>query len=650
MKQHTPQSAAKAPASEAFPANARAAATCCALEASPRQAAQRQQIQRLFGAASSVPVVQRVQTVHVYVGARLVELSTAREEQAKAVIKQFSDAKNFEGLREIVAGFRNFTASDGAAAKRITNAAMDLFDYEIDYSVEGERTAIQQDIAQVRQGLQAALVKLQNQRGAAAASMQSEIDEAISLATEWVPVSTAIAGYVANAGRNIKQLSGTGHKQEASRTYIIHSQDYLELREVYAVVRSLVGDFSSRIWTTISGSVARLGQVTTAQIVESYQDATAAKLLLYDVLLGAQLPAQYTPQVLMDLVFRYGATQAHMNLVSQVQNIPAASVLAFLQTNPGVFVADIIRWDQAAQLVNHALTFDSLFTSDFYIQRCAGVLAILQAGVRTTARCLAAALARNQANYARIDGHVNELEDIAGRLNAGSINTLCSEDFYLTNLAQVHALFQATPHIDGNVLLPVCRNRLVLLRAHEADIDRALNGINGLTETRLNNVLDHLDANNALPALQADLDTEIQHAQSLGAELRNVLASSLGQPANAAYVENLAWSVDNLGVVTWGHRGGVFNNGDAAVNFGGQIWVPDSVSGFELSNHVVAHLINPRDNNHAVRVSQIHTMSQNYAGQELDHVNGGWRRVYQGNGMRMFTPTNSNLVITIYFG
>lgn len=622
----------------------------CALHASPRQAAQRRQIQRIFGTAGSAPVVQRVQTVHVYVGTQLVELSTAREGQAMELIKKFSEEKNFNGLREIVAGFRNFAAPDGVVAKRISNAAMDLFDYA-EYSVRDERIAIQHDIAQVRQGLQAALAKLQNQRGAAAASMQGEIDEAIVLATGWVPVSGAIAGYVANAGRNITDLSGSGSKQAASREYILHAQDYLELQEIYATVRLMVGDFSSRIWARIASRVARLGQATTAQIVEGYQNATEAKLLLYDALLGAQLPAQYTPQVLMDLVFRYGATQAHMNLVPQVQNIPAASVLAFLQANPGVFVADIARWDQAAQLINHGATFDTLFTSGFYIQRCAGVLAILQAGVRTTARRLAAALGRDQANYARIDGHVNDLEDIAARLNAGSIDTLCSEDYYLTNLAQVHGLFQATPHIDGNVLLTVCRNRLVLLRAHEADIDRALTNIDGLTVARLNNVLDHLNANNALPAVQADLDTEIQNAQSLGAELRNVMASPLGQAANAGYVENLAWSVDNLGIVTWGDRGGVFDNGQGGVNFGGQIRVPESVSGFQLSNHVIAHLINPRDNNHAVRVSDIRTMGQNYAGQELDHVNGGWRHVYQGNGMRMFAPqADAHRIITIYFG
>jgi hypothetical protein len=627
-----------------------AAQASCALHESPRQVAQRRQIQRIFGASGGVPVMQRAQTVHVYVGTKLVELSTEREDQAMAIIKQFSEARNLDGLRDIVAGFRNFAAADGTVARRISDAAMDLFDY-VEYSVRDERMAIQRDIAQVRQGLQAALDKLRNQRGAASASMQSEIDEAIALASGWVPASAAIAGYVAGAGRNIAQLSGSGSKLAASREYIIHARDYLELQEVYALVRSFVGDFSSRIWSRIADRVVRLGQVATAQIVEGYQNATEAKLLLYDGLLGAQLPAQYTPQVLMDLVFRYGATQAHMDLVPQVQNIPAASVLAFLQANPGVFVADIARWDQAAQLINHGATFASLFTSAFYIQRCAGVLAILQAGVRTTARRLAAALGRDQANYARIDGHVNDLEDIAARLNAGSIDTLCSEDFYLTNLAQVHGLFQATPHIDGNVLLTVCRNRLVLLRAHEADIDRALNGVGGLTVARLNNVLDHLDANNALPALQADLDTDIQNAQSLGAELRNVMASPLGQPANAAYVANLAWSVDNLGIVTWGNRGGVFSNGQANLNFGGQIRVPDSVSGFRLSNHVIAHLINPRDNNHMIRVSDIRAMGQSYAGLEIDNLNGGMRHAYQANGMRMFAPqADDHFIITIYFG
>jgi hypothetical protein len=105
--------------------------------------------------------------------------------------------------------------------------------------------------------------------------------------------------------------------------------------------------------------------------------------------------------------------------------------------------------------------------------------------------------------------------------------------------------------------------------------------------------------------------------------------------------------VDTLAGVTWANRGGDFRNGATTINLGGNAWVPDTINGYLLTNHVIAHLINPRDAHHRIRVSNIRTALGNFAG-TVNEFNSQ-RDWYQGDGMRLITPAGVHTIVTIFF-
>jgi hypothetical protein len=337
-----------------------------------------------------------------------------------------------------------------------------------------------------------------------------------------------------------------------------------------------------------------------------------------------------------------------------------AALLTAMTRSPGnlanlvTHAADL----EAAAVLLGALLTGQMLAQDALIAAGDDVRTVVVGGVHMRVAELLTAMTRAPVNMGNLVANVADLEVAATALNdAPSVVRMLGADHCLANGATVRATVAGLTHIPAAAVSEAMATGLAqlnTLHARRVDIDRALTGQNGITGPRLLGTVAHITGNAALPVLAADLDPQLRFAQSLGAQLRHILLTPLGQPVNVAHLRNLALAVDTQVGVAWGNVGGTFNSGGGGggVNFGANIRVPISVTvagvTFALTNHVIAHLIDPRDNAHRIRISHIRTALNNYAGDVNDYA--GWRSWYQGNGLRLITPRGVNTIVTIFFG
>jgi hypothetical protein len=261
---------------------------------------------------------------------------------------------------------------------------------------------------------------------------------------------------------------------------------------------------------------------------------------------------------------------------------------------------------------------------------------------------------RAPANLGHLAAHVADLNTCAALLpDNNQILRMLNTDHLVANGNITHAVLANVPNLPITAVLDLIRthvNYLNQMNTFSADVDRALTGQANVTGQRLLNVLRHIQNVGGVAPLGGPADPALREAQNFGAATQNVMNNRISWGMNAPYLANLRQSVDSLTGVVWGYRNGVFARTGWAHNFGGAIYVPVQVNGFTLSNHVIAHLLNPQDANHQVTTGNITTATNNFSGTVIDHKNGGYRDHYLGNGMTMVCGENQTQIITIFFG
>jgi len=266
---------------------------------------------------------------------------------------------------------------------------------------------------------------------------------------------------------------------------------------------------------------------------------------------------------------------------------------------------------------------------------------------------------RKNENVHYLNNHLHNFDNMAVVLNnAGFVTQLLGNDLLIECGTLTTHIVTSTAVGLYPILVPwlagcQSNSRLTLLNNRIVDIDRALQAVIPIPHLaavnfsidRLDGILDHLQNNDALPAVAGDLDREISYAQVLGAHLRHILACPLG--GDLTYLSNLAHAVDTLAGVEWGYEHGNFNNGAANVHFNQGVYVPIRVKEFTLTHHAIAHLFNPRNAGHRVTIRNIRQALGNFSGTEIR--NGQYCDLFIGNNMVLVTPHNAATIITIYF-
>lgn len=336
--------------------------------------------------------------------------------------------------------------------------------------------------------------------------------------------------------------------------------------------------------------------------------------------------------------------------------LPKAALIQCMRRAPGnlanlvLHVADL---NTAAGHLNAPPQITRILNSDALVAHGDDVNTVIAGGGNMRIAPLIDCMLRSPGNLANLVLHVADLNNAAGILATLLLKTaMLASDILVANgnttfavLGNVHNIGFA-PIIGA---MSVSLARLNSLNTYMVDIDRALTGQPNITQQKLLNVLDHIQNIGVAAPLGGGHDAGLRRAQAFGAETQNVLNSLLGQPGNVVFLNNLQRAVDRLGGVVWGNRGGNFNRTGWNGNFGGNIYVPVTVNGFNLTNHVIAHLINPQNAGHRVTISDIVAATNNYAGNVYDAYNNGYRDHYIGNGMTMIAPTGVQSIITIFF-
>ncbi len=337
-------------------------------------------------------------------------------------------------------------------------------------------------------------------------------------------------------------------------------------------------------------------------------------------------------------------------------NLPKQALILCMTRAPGnlpnliLHVADL---NTAAGSYNDVPQISRILGSDTLVSHGNDVNTVIAGAGNMRIPPLIDCMLRAPGNLANLVLRIAGLNAAAGILATVPLKTaMLGSDMLVANGHTVAALLANVHNIDLAALVSAMRvslGRLNQLNTYMVDIDRALTGQAAVTGQKLINVLNHIVQTGAAAPLGAGHDTGLRRAQAFGAETQNVLNSRIGLPGNVAYLNNLQRAVDSLTGVVWGHRGGNFNRTGWNGNFGGNIRVPVTVNGFNLTNHVIAHLINPQDAGHRVTISNITAATNNFAGPVYDDYNGGYRDHYIGGGMTMIAPTGMHDIITLFF-
>ncbi|WP_435735281.1 hypothetical protein V5D56_10410 [Cellulosimicrobium sp. PMB13] len=307
------------------------------------------------------------------------------------------------------------------------------------------------------------------------------------------------------------------------------------------------------------------------------------------------------------------------------------------------------------QLRAHLLAHDSLIAAGDLVR------AILVAAPHLRTTALLTAMTR-PGNLARLTTHAANLDAAAARLiDVTAVEALLGIDALLSRGLEVLEIVTALPGVPAGAVVGAMSlgpQIFTPLHTHRGDVGRALNGQAGITAARLCNVLAYQQQRLAAPPGQAGvldqaaLGARLRLAQSLGGQVRQVeqvMSSALGLPANAAYLNNLIYAVDTLAGVEWDWINGPFTNGAGRLTF--RAPVPVRVNGFTLTNHVIAHLLNPQDPAHRIRISDIRrALNEDYT--VVIEFNGERRRRYLGNsGLLVVTPHDgeTDLIVTVFF-